>query len=186
MIRYDSEEWGKVVFKNDQALKWSRDHRVHGGRIILFIYLAIFVPLIILDVIFFTREGIQPTTMVLLFIPSLYIFAQHFSNRIHRTADQLPVIYEQGILHSSIVGFNIIRIFMPFPELRNISRKKQCINLYPKDRRGRYAFRIEELGEKGYEILMGLFNGTYSIEEWPPKLNVYTEGGHVTSNQSGD
>jgi hypothetical protein len=186
MIRYDSEEWGKVVFKNDQALKWSQDHHLRGGRILLLIYLAILVPLIILDIMFFSREGIQPMTMALLLIPSLYVFVQLFSNRIHRTADQLPVIYEQGILYSSIIGFNMIRIFMPYTELRPVVRKKEWIMLYPKDRRGKYAFRIEELGEKGYEILIGLFNGTYSIDELPPKLHVYTDGGHVTSDRTGD
>ncbi len=44
----------------------------------------------------------------------------------------------------------------------------------------KYAFRFEELGEEGYEILMDLFDGTYS-EGRPPKLNVYTMGGPITS-----
>ena len=74
---------------------------------------------------------------------------------------------------------------MPYTELKYIVRKKEWVMLYPKWRRGKYAFRIEELGEEGYGILMSLFDGTYS-DAGPPKLNVYTEGGHVTSYESGD
>ena len=184
-IKSDPRDWGRVVYKNDDALQWSRDHRVRGGRILLLIYLAILIPMIIMDILFFTEAGIQPATMVLLFIPSWFIFVQLYTNSIHHKADQLPVIYEQGILHSSAISFYLIRIFMPYTELKHIVQKKEWVMLYLKGRRGKYAFRIEELGEKGYEIRMGLFDGTYS-EGGPPKLNVYTEGGHVTTNESGD
>ena len=174
-----------MVYKNDEALRWSQDHRLRNGRILLFIYLAIFIPLAILDFLFFTGAGMEQATMLLLFIPSLFIFVQLYTNSIHHKADQLPVIYEQGILHSSAISFYLIRIFMPYTELKHIVQKKEWVMLYLKGRRGKYAFRIEELGEKGYEILMGLFDGTYS-EGGPPKLNVYTEGGHVITNESGN
>lgn len=184
-VKSDPKDWGRVVYKNDDALKWSRDHRLRGGRILLFIYLAIFIPMFILDILFFTRAGMQPWTMSLLLIPSLFIFVQLYTNSIHRKADQLPVVYEQGILHSNAISFFLIRIFMPYTELKYIVRKKEWVMLYPRGMRGKYAFRIEELGEKGYEILMGLFDGTYS-DEGPPKLNVHTEGGPIESHEYGE
>lgn len=67
-------------------------------------------------------------------------------------------------------------------EWGNVVYKKEWVMLYPKGRRGKYAFRIEELSEKCYEMLMSLFHGTYS-EGGPPRLNVYTEGAHITSNE---
>jgi len=185
MMRYGSEEWGKIVFKNDQALKWSQDHHVRGGRIILFIFLVPFIAIMIFEFLIFASAGVYPPLLLFLLIPLLIPIGQMFTNIIYRSVDQLPVIYEHGILYSSVVGFNIIRIFMPYPELRYILRKKQWVMLYPKWRRGKYAFRIEELGEQGYEILNNLFHGTYSVGG-SPKLKVYTEGGPVISHDSSD
>lgn len=181
----DPKEWGRVVYKNDDALQWSQDHHVRGGRGFLFILLAIYIPLIILVLLTFTGAGILPSMLMILLLPSLLIFIQLHSNRIQQEADQLPVVYEHGILSSSATNVYLIRIFMPYEELKSIVRKKEWVYLYPRRSRGKYTFRIEELGEQGYEILLRLFDGTYSVEE-SPKLFVYTEGGHVTSAESGD
>jgi len=108
-----------------------------------------------------------------------------FSFWIHRAADQLPVVYGRGILFSVTNLVFLTRIFLPYTELRYIVRKKEWVMLYPKWRRRNYAFRFEELGEEGYEILMSRFDRTNS-DEGRPRLKVYTKGGPEKSRESGD
>ncbi|NOQ54098.1 MAG: hypothetical protein GQ558_05790 [Thermoplasmata archaeon] len=181
----DPKDWGRVVYKNYEALKWSQDHRLRGGRILLAIFLAFFIPVIIIEIRIVVDVGFHPAFLMMLSLPLIILGTRIYIYQIGKKVDQLPVIFEQGILYSAVPGVYIVRIFMPYTELKYIVRKKEWVMLYPRGMRGKYAFRIEELGEKGYEILMGLFDGTYS-DEGPPKLNVYTEGGPIESHEYGE
>jgi hypothetical protein len=123
--------------------------------------------------------------LLLMFPAALFSIGQIVANRINRKANQLPAIHENGILYSHAINFYLIRIFIPYRELKYIVFRKGFIWLYLKRRRGKYAIRIEELGEEGYDILMDLFDGTYP-KGGSPKLNVYTEGVPITSQESRD
>ena len=171
-MKTDPKDWGRLVFRYDAALAWSQGHHLRNGRWNLGLLLFFLIPFTIMAIWSFMELGFDLRMMLLLFPIASFSVVQVYTNWIHRTTNKLPAVYENGILYSTAMSIYLLRLYMPYTELKDIARKKGWVKLYTKGRSGHYSFRIEELGEKGYEILMDLFNGTYSEDE-SPKLIVY-------------
>ena len=170
-IKTDPKDWGRLVFRHDTALAWSQGRHLKIGMFPIGVYLSS-LSMISIDLWSSRQLTFGLIQVILLFIMALVGIALVYTIWIHRTANQLPALFENGVLYSTVLTIYLERYYLPYTEIKSIERKNDWVRLHFKETRGWFAFRIEELGEKGYELLMDLFTGTESKGE-PPKLIVY-------------
>ena len=168
---------GEAVFKDDGAYHTARKKRIRKKSIvvlgwslwIMFTTFYFFVFLGADELVWFFMPNGPPLVFLVGGIADLLLCMK---------MDSQVVIHEKGVLLKIPKGFIFNVTFLPFDQLNAIERKNKKLIFRGHRRKWIYwTILVDEIGEKGYEILMRRFEG-WPEDQKPPRLFVYGADGH--------
>ena len=160
--RVDDFDPGPLVFRNDQALESSREHRKRPGRIIAAIESISIVLFILLTFQFI--DDPQLSLLFFIFMVSSVAVVESKSMEFKNLGkvNIVPSVYERSIVYNQVSYFSHDIVMIPYDQLEDIRHVGTHVILKPKKSRLKWGFRFEEVGDRGFQTLMDLFRKAQS------------------------
>ncbi len=159
--RVEDFDPGPMVFRNDEALEFSRKHRKRSSWFLIALesFVIIFIGLIIL----FNPNSIIINTLLLLFFTAITVIITYIiMNRNQSKVNCLPKVFENSIVYSQVSYYSHDIVMMPYDQLKDIRREGDHVILQSRKKWMKWAFRFEEVGEEGFLTLRSLYEKSHA------------------------
>ena len=161
--RVEDFDPGPLAFQNDHILEFSRKYRKRSSWFLIAVESSIIIFLgLIFQFIESSNKVLAQFGLLFLFFIMLIVIVVHIiENRNQSKVNCLPKVFERSIIYSQVSYFSHDMVMMPYDQLKAIQREGNHVTLQSQ-RSMRWSFRYEEVGDEGFQILMGLFRKAHS------------------------